>query len=360
MRGSLAPVANRKRDSTLLLATWNIRDFDSNKFGFGPRLAVSFLYIAQILSTFDLIAVQEVNRDLRPLQRVMRILAREWDYIVTDVTEGTSGNGERMAFIYNTEKVWFRKIAGEVVLPDGQLIVPLKAVDPSAAAEGVAAAAAPPPATSGHQFARSPFLVAFQSGWFKFSLCTVHIYYGAETGDQLKRRIAEIGKLVDFFAARQDAEITAQPDGPTESYVLLGDFNVVSPEHKTIKALKRRGFVVPAPIDGTKVRGDGDHFYDRFAIRTKDERAAIPAGGLTDIWQDVFRSTDEDRALYVSHLPDHDPEGGEHAVTDPAALYEKWRTWQLSDHKPLWVVVDTDYADDYLTSIATEDTAHEK
>ena len=54
----------------------------------------------------------------------MRILGREWDYIATDTTEGPGGNGERMAFLYNTEKVWFRKIAGKIVLPDGQLVLP--------------------------------------------------------------------------------------------------------------------------------------------------------------------------------------------------------------------------------------------
>jgi hypothetical protein len=64
--------------------------------------------------------------------RVMDILGREWDYIVTDTTEGRGGNRERMAFVYNREKVWFRKIAGEVVLPQGQLIVPPAMVRPPA------------------------------------------------------------------------------------------------------------------------------------------------------------------------------------------------------------------------------------
>jgi hypothetical protein len=56
------------------------------------------------------------------------------------------------------------------------------------------------------QFARTPFLVAFQSGWLKFSLCTVHIYYGKDTGERLQRRIDEIKALVKFFAKRRDRE----------------------------------------------------------------------------------------------------------------------------------------------------------
>src|SRR5262245_34728310 len=73
MRETLRPLRQRKSDSSLLLATWNIRDFDSNKFHFGPRLPETFFYIAEIISCFDLVAVQEVNRDLGALRTVMNI-----------------------------------------------------------------------------------------------------------------------------------------------------------------------------------------------------------------------------------------------------------------------------------------------
>src|SRR5215208_5169547 len=100
MRQSLSDVRSRKNDGSLLLATWNIRDFDSNYYKFGHRLPETFFYIAEIISAFDLVALQEINRDLSALNRVMEILGREWDYIVTDTTEGRGGNGERMAFVY--------------------------------------------------------------------------------------------------------------------------------------------------------------------------------------------------------------------------------------------------------------------
>jgi hypothetical protein len=64
----------RTMNNTLILATWNLRDFDSNKFGHGPRLKESFFYIAEIISAFDIVAVQEVNDDLTALHIVMRIL----------------------------------------------------------------------------------------------------------------------------------------------------------------------------------------------------------------------------------------------------------------------------------------------
>jgi endonuclease/exonuclease/phosphatase family metal-dependent hydrolase len=353
LRKRLAPVRDRKSDAALLLATWNIRDFDSNKFGWGPRLPETFYYLAEMISAFDLVAVQEVNEDLAPLRKLIRILGREWDYIVTDVTEGPGGNRERMAFVYNTEKVWFRKIAGEIVLPDGQLVVARKRVTKKNADDV--------PETSivetKQQFARSPFLVAFQSGWFRFSLCTVHIYYGKDSGEELKRRIAEIEKLVAFFAKRQDkTRFDTDHLGAPENYILLGDFNVVSPEHKTMQALKSEGFTVPAEIDGDKVREKGDHFYDQIAVRVKDPRFKVVGGGLLKLFDVVFR--DEDMATYAAHVPAQDPEENEEFKAKTAEQrYDKWRSWQMSDHAPLWIEIETDFADDYLRAIAEPKTS---
>lgn len=356
LRERLRPLRERKSDATLLLATWNIRDFDSNKFGYGPRLPESFYYIAEIISAFDLVAVQEINRDLRALDKVMTILGRKWDYIATDTTTGKGGNDERMAFIYNREKVWFRKIAGEIVLPEGQLIVPPEAVDPATTqtAGGAAPAAADSSARgAGLQFARSPFLVAFQSGWFRFSLCTAHLYYGAASGKALKRRIAEIQSLVTFFANRQDEASKVEKDrsGAVENYIILGDFNVVSPTHKTMDALKSEGFVVPDAIDGAKVRKAGNHFYDQIAVRVKDKRFKVRGGGMVQLYDDVF--TDADLATYAEFMPKKDPEKDKKWRADtPEKLFAKWRTWQISDHLPLWIEIDTDFSESYLRAIA--------
>ena len=350
MRASLAPLHARRSPTSLLLATWNIRDFDSNRFGYGPRLTESFYYLAEIAGCFDLIALQEVNRDLAALERLVRILGRQWDYIVTDATEGAGGNGERMAFLFRSDKVWFRKIAGEVVLPDGQLVVSPKAVKPPKDEE-----ATPSVDTEDarQQFARTPFLVAFQSGWFRFSLCTVHIYYGRDSGAKLKRRIAEIERLVQFFANRQDREAKDAASGAqAENYILLGDFNVVSPEHQTMTALQSHGFTVPDAISGRKVRADGDHFYDQIAVRVLDPRFRVVTGGIVDMYADVFRDTEEDRSIYAPLMPAEDPEEEGEKEATREGLYRKWRTWQMSDHAPLWVEIETDFTDDYLERLA--------
>lgn len=344
MRQRLAPLRARRSDSTLLLATWNIRDFGANKFSTG-RLPESIYYLAEVASCFDLIALQEVNRNLAEFERLVAILGDGWDYILTDATEGVSGNGERMAFLFDRTKVRFRHIAGEIVLPSGQLVVPSEAVKrPSVQAEEAADEPAP---VSGQQFARTPFLVAFQAGWFRFNLCTVHIYYGTESGAPLQRRIAEIRTLVNFFARRQDAESKLVGDlQEAENYILLGDFNVVSPEHETMAALKRRGFIVPEQIDAHRMP-NRDHFYDQIAVRAKDPRFRVLDGGIVDLFADVF--TDADLPLY-EHLVPASPKN-----RTLLRRYQDWRTWQLSDHKPLWVQIQTDFSDTYLKEVlATE------
>lgn len=102
------------------IATWNIREFDSSSYGYRSQEAKA--YIAEIISHFDLIALQEIRRDLKPLNDVRQLLGPSWDYIVTDVTEGTSGNKERMAYLFNRNKIIFRKVAGELTLPKGEKV----------------------------------------------------------------------------------------------------------------------------------------------------------------------------------------------------------------------------------------------
>ena len=102
------------------IATWNIREFDSSSYGYRSQEAIA--YITEILSHFDLIALQEIRRDLNALNDVKKLLGPNWDYIATDVTEGASGNKERMAFLFNRDKVWFRNVAGELTLPKGQKV----------------------------------------------------------------------------------------------------------------------------------------------------------------------------------------------------------------------------------------------
>ena len=81
-----------------------------------------------------------------------------WKSLITDVTKGTRGNSERIAFLYDTRKVSFGGLAGEIVIPPLEEMK--KTVGPT------------------EQLYRTPYIVGFRSAWFKFEICSVHIVYG--------------------------------------------------------------------------------------------------------------------------------------------------------------------------------------
>ena len=294
------------------MATWNLRDFDSDKFGHGKRIDEAYIYIAEIISAFDLVALQEIDRNIGPLKRLMRALGPDWKYIVTDTTEGTSGNKERLAFVFNKNVISFGNIAGEVVLSRKQ----------------------------DRQFARTPFVVAFQAGWFKFNLCTAHIYFGDESGAKKRRRVAELKALTKFFKERQTKE--------HEDYIILGDFNVVSQKDETWKALTSNGFTVPKQLIGKPTNLKGDKLYDQVALRVQNKMLEVGDAGVFSFEKYVFRTSDFD--AYEPHLPADQIEGMNKA--ERRKYYANtWRSFQMSDHKPMWVELKVDFTTDYLNSL---------
>ena len=322
-------VPQRTISDTLLLATWNIREFDSSKYG--DRTAEPLHYIAEIISHFDLVAIQEVREDLWALDKVQELLGGWWKYIVTDVTYGASGNGERMAFMYDSRKVTFGGLAGEVVLPD------VRGQERSL------------------QFARTPFLCGFKASWTKFNLCTVHIYYGDSKADD-PRRIKEIEDLAQLLAdkAKPPGEQPARPDGAVttprntspENMILLGDFNIFAREDKTFEGLTKAGFVIPEEL--LKLKGsnlDQSKFYDQIAFLVRPERfGTTNKAGVFNFCKSVYR--EEDEGVYGPVIGDAYAN-----AKNKKNYYKQWRTFQMSDHLLLWVELKIDFGTEYLTTL---------
>lgn len=305
LRGQLEKeVPTRTGEDTLLLATWNIREFDSEKYG--PRCPESLYLIAEILDHFDLIAVQEVRADLGALREVLSLLGRWWDVLYTDVNYGRSGNDERMAFLFDTRKVRFSGLAGEVVLPGDK--------------KGVV------------QLARTPFICGFKCSWIVFDICTVHTYYGTAAPNE-PRRLEEIRSLAKTLASRVDA-------GDTPNVILLGDFNIFNRRDKTFEALLEAGFRVPTQLTslkkGSNVRQDKE--YDQIAFLERKRRFVVKRAGIFNFYKSVFR--DDDEATWR-------PAMGE------AKKYTDWRTYQMSDHLPMWVELAINHTDEYLRYLRT-------
>ncbi|SMF56705.1 hypothetical protein SAMN06265365_10427 [Tistlia consotensis] len=333
-------VPAKDADRNLLLASWNLRDFGKpgNRRGFGKRAPESHFYIAEVLSRFDLIAVQEVN-ELDEWEQVMAILGPDWDYIATDVTDTRlGGNGERLTFCFDKRKLWFKNIAGEIVLPTSMLIS-RALVDTE---EGKKLYA-------GKQFRRTPFVTSFQAGWFRFDICTVHLYYGAESGPLLQERVQEIGTIARYLSERADREMKHD-----RALILLGDFNVVSPEHETMAALLANGFQVPKTLaDPTNF--SGNKYYDQIAFKTQPavleyiDRVADDGSrrnsGVLDVFENLY--TKAQWREYVDQMR-KSPNGADKSENELETYYRSWLTYQLSDHKPLWVRISTNSSADYL------------
>jgi exonuclease III len=325
-----AKVPTKTVSGTLLLATWNLREFESPSYG--GRLEDAYYYIAEIISHFDIVAVQEVRGDLEGLKKLMKILGYGWSYIVSDVTEGRAGNDERMAYIFDNGKVRFTNMAGEIVLPPG------KGKKPTA------------------QFARTPYLVSFQSGWFKFNLCTAHAYYGTGAPG-MKQRIEEIKQMAEFLKKRATKEAKkVQTRWELYNYVLLGDFNIINREDKTYDALtKGTGFVIHEGVLKNNLKGTNvkmDKYYDQIAFFKRKSVVEMGEGaGVFDFFNHVF--TDADLDYFMPELEKLKKTGKTKVKKLDLAYYKKWRTYQMSDHLPLWVELKIDFSNQYLEEIKT-------
>jgi len=303
---------------TLLLATWNIRKFGDN------RRTESLHYLAEIIGRFDLVAIQEVSNSMEGLEKLIAILGPNWDYIVTDSTEGTAGVGERMAFVFDRCKVFFRKMAGEIVLPDDKLV------------------------DKKWQFARTPFSVAFQAGWFRFILTTVHVYYGTSEREN-DRRVKEIDAIAAFLKKRADKE--------NDNYILLGDFNIFRHSDATMQALMTNGFYIPNAIRQHPSDIGQTKYYDQIAFRLKlDPSMTIfseeeQRAGAFDFTQSVYRK--DDLPAYLGYFDEKNTVG---KTDSQIATYysSNWRTFQMSDHLPLWIELKIDFSNQYLERMLKE------
>lgn len=307
-------IPGKTASNTLLLATWNIREFGDN------RRPESLYYLAEIISRFDLVAVQEVAGNKKGLEKVMAILGKNWSYIATDSTEGSAGGQECMAFVYDTKKVSFKNLAGEIVLPKDKLIDDL-------------------------QFARTPFCVSFQSGWFKFNLSTVHIYYG-DTKKINERRLKEIDAIAKFLTKRAKKE--------SFNYVLLGDFNIPKVDCDYMKALENNGFYIPNAIKEHPTDLGQTNHYDQIAfnLQLTDTMAVYEEqkqrAGAFNFTKSVY--TDNDLPIYQPFFDKKYVDGKTEKQIEQY-YKSKYRTFQMSDHLPLWVELKVDFSGQYLDDL---------
>ncbi|MEX1330384.1 MAG: TIR domain-containing protein [Desulfobacterales bacterium] len=298
----------RRYESNLLIATWALRQFGkpSPISGHGSE---ALFYMAQVITSFDLVALQEVDRHLGRLEALMEILGPDWKALVTDVAPGVKGNRERFAFLYYEPRVTFRNFSSQVVLPAERVngkSVPVK------------------------QFARPPLVAAFQSGAMAFQVCTAHIVYGGVGGASMKERLLEINKLGKYLKDRSKYE-------ETDLY-LMGDFQMGNIDSPVIDILREHQVEIPeellhpSNLNQTK-------YYDLIGFTSRKRQMPLgtnqPCSGVYDLYQDVLREVDFDSYKNSDAFRRYASIGSRQKKAT-VEQYRRWNTFLISDHLPLW------------------------
>jgi endonuclease/exonuclease/phosphatase family metal-dependent hydrolase len=277
-----------KADNRLLLATWNVANL-----GVQDRVDSDYQLIAEIMSWFDLITVQEVNDNLRGILAIRDQLPTKYELLFSDA----SGNQERQAFLYDRTKVSQLEEVGRLSIPPSQA-KQIKLPGTTITFPG---------------FDRGPYLGSFQSGKFQFMLVSVHLFFGSDKPADIERRILETYAVAWWANKRRNDE-----NSYVTNTIPLGDFNLP----KAVKgdpvydALTRRGLEIPAHTSQIGSAIASDNHYDQIAFfpgSTQDRFTGQM--NVFDFDNAVFRDLYTKRGLKT---------------------FLAYARYHISDHRPLW------------------------
>ena len=234
LRAALDGVIPQKRvaNRNLLIGSWNLKAFASltgDKWTASgtdrPKCDRRALWaITEIVSRFDVIAIQEIKGDLRALRTMIKTLGPGWNFLITDVTRGDAGNNERLGFVFDTRRVELSGLAGELVVPeDWEEAIPSGALQ--------------------RQFARTPYAVSFKAGHETFILVTLHVDYGATSSG----RIPELAGIAGWMNSWAN-----QANAFGQNLIALGDFNIDRHGDDLWASFTSTGLTVPAELHAVK------------------------------------------------------------------------------------------------------------
>jgi len=254
--------------------------------------------IAEIVSRFDVVAIQEAREDLTALRRLMQALGPSWGLILTDVTWGEPGNGERLAFVFDMRRVKPSGLACELVVPAEWLAESEEDAreNDKIRMDGLY-----------KQFARTPYAVSFESAGQTFVLVALHVWYGKKATER-EPELRAIAEWLSRWSSR---------GGPYEqNFIALGDFNIDRKGDPNWEAFASHGLRAPAELDeALRTISDqpGDpNFYDQIAWFHENGKAKLSLeytgrAGSFDWTQHVLQGVGDTE-----------------------------KSWRISDHFPLW------------------------
>ncbi len=265
----------RNVDQNLLIATFNIREF-----GEKPRESFAINALAEIISSFDIVAIQELRSNLSDLKRLMDVLGPYWKVIFNDPAgaKKNKGNDERLAYIYDGRILKFTGMAAELLISDyffgndDGRTVPW----------------------------RTPYMVSFRAGTFDFMMLTVHIQWNKKGG--IKARTKEIAMIAKWIKERSDKSKLYDQD-----IFILGDFNIPSLGSQTFKALIDNGLEIPEELHEIKTNLKKSKHYDQIAYFKENTNCSIISAGIIDFYDTFFKGLTDDYDDMTYQISDHLP-----------------------------------------------------
>ena len=228
-----------KANGRLLTATWNLTNF-----GLQKRTDDDLALMAEIISWFDLVAVQEVADSLIDLRVLLSHLPASYQVILSDI----GGNQERAGFLYDTKTVGRLELAAEVAVPPSdQRYIRMKGV--SGAFNG---------------FDRNPYAVAFRAGALEFTAVSAHLFFGSHAYFNEDRRALEAYALARWADQRHKAA-----GAYSNNILVLGDLNlpIKDTSSNVYRALKAKRLILPLHSTSMGSNLAGDKAYDQVAFK---------------------------------------------------------------------------------------------
>jgi hypothetical protein len=135
----------------------------------------------------------------------------------------------------------------------------------------------------------------------------------------------------------------------SNNLVLLGDFNIFSPEDETYSAILNAGFEIPKQLQNLPSNALQNKFYDQIAFNLPlNDFETTGKAGIFNYYEVVF--TEEDESIYIPMMGEayNKTEKGTERVDKSLYYKTYWRTYQMSDHLPMWVEIKIDHTEAYL------------
>lgn len=279
-----------KKPGRILVATWNVANFGTQQ-----REDEHNQLIAEIMSWFDIIAVQELKENFGHLEDVARHLGAPYRMLFSDA----SGNNERMGFLYDSKRLRLLEEIGEIAFPVAQL-KNIKLPNITRKFDG---------------FDRTPYLAAFQAGKTSLMLVNVHLFYGSESAQDMNRRSLETFAVAKWAQGRQKSKFSF-----ARNVFAMGDFNMPKkkPGDPVFDALTKLGLELPAHSSEIGSNLSSDKHYDQIAYFPGESKTLVdgPAG--------IF---DFDGAIFPKLW-----KNGNNVKNFRAYL-----RYYISDHRPMWI-----------------------